>query len=49
MTLRVNLDVLESPHPHQYAEDALASDPAARLGIRITGKITSLAFEKRRS
>ena len=38
MTVKVNLDVLEIPHPHRYAKDALVSDPAARLGIRIIGK-----------
>jgi hypothetical protein len=43
MIVKVYLDVLESPHPHQYAKDALASDPAARLGIRITGKDTKKA------
>lgn len=46
MTVKVFLDILEIPHPHQYAKAALTSDPAARLGVRIIGKdVNGTAFE----
>jgi len=38
MVVQVNLDISESRHSHQHAQEALAYDPAGRLGIRIRGK-----------
>lgn len=36
--IHVDLDISESQHRHQYARETAASDPAAHLGVRITGK-----------